>query len=302
MSRFLILNADDFGLTPRVNAAVERAHREGVLTSASLMMGQQGFQEAVQIAKRNPKLGVGLHLTLSVDHALLPNAAIPHLTSGNGRFGRDPLRVGLLYALSSAAQRELELEMEAQFNAFAGSSLKWSHVDGHQHFHVHPAVWKKLIPLCKSYNVHRIRLPAENPVSHWKSGGDRPNLNTAAALFLNYLSQSARKYLLEIKEQFFFCDRVYGQMQSSNMNGRYLMNLLDRLEGQTNEAYFHPGTEYAKPLPHSQRREGVEDVEMAALLMPGIASRLEQRDIITGIYEEAELAKTNARIQLTVNR
>ena len=60
----LIVNADDFGLSPSVNAAVIRAHREGILTSASLMVNEPGFDEAVKLAQENPRLGVGLHLTL----------------------------------------------------------------------------------------------------------------------------------------------------------------------------------------------------------------------------------------------
>ena len=60
----LIVNADDFGLSSGANRAIITAWQQGVLTSASLMVGGNGFEEAVALAKDNPGLQVGLHLTL----------------------------------------------------------------------------------------------------------------------------------------------------------------------------------------------------------------------------------------------
>ncbi len=157
--RYLIINADDFGYSPDVNAAVLRAHREGILTSASLMVAEEGWCEAVEIARQTPTLGVGLHVATTVDHALLDRRDIPHLVGPNGKFGVDPLRVGLKYMFSRSAQSELRREMEAQFDRFARTGLPCSHVDGHQHFHMLPFVWDILQELCDRYGVHRLRLP-----------------------------------------------------------------------------------------------------------------------------------------------
>src|SRR5207248_7825508 len=93
MMKYLIINADDFGHSARVNAAILRAHREGVLTSASLMVAEPGWQEAVEIARQNPALGVGLHVVVTFDRAVLTAAEIPHLVGKEGKFGADPLRV-----------------------------------------------------------------------------------------------------------------------------------------------------------------------------------------------------------------
>src|SRR5262249_40716320 len=78
-SRRLIVNADDFGLSVSVNQAVIRAHREGILTSASLMVNEPGFEDAVKLARENSRLGVGLHLTLLFGHSALPPEAVPGL-------------------------------------------------------------------------------------------------------------------------------------------------------------------------------------------------------------------------------
>src|ERR1035438_1607574 len=89
--RRLIVNADDFGLSPSVNEAVIRAHREGILTSASLMVNEPGFDEAVKLAKENPGMGVGLHLSLLCAHSALSPEKIPGLVNARGEFSNDPV-------------------------------------------------------------------------------------------------------------------------------------------------------------------------------------------------------------------
>src|SRR5476651_2669702 len=95
--RRLIVNADDFGLSKSVNEAVVRAHRDGILTTASLMVNEPGFDEAVKLAKENPSLGVGLHLTLLCGKSALPPEKIPSLVNSRGEFSKNPVGVGLEY-------------------------------------------------------------------------------------------------------------------------------------------------------------------------------------------------------------
>src|ERR1039457_2620927 len=85
----LIVNADDFGRSHSINEAVVRAHQEGILTSASLMVNEPGLDEAVALARENPKLGVGLHLTLLVGHSALPPEKIPSLVNDCGEFSNN---------------------------------------------------------------------------------------------------------------------------------------------------------------------------------------------------------------------
>src|SRR4051794_9797223 len=97
MKRRLIINADDFGRSHSINEAVVRAHREGVLTSASLMMNEVACDEAVALARENPKLGVGLHLTLLCGHSALSPAEIPGLVNARGEFSDAPAGTGFRY-------------------------------------------------------------------------------------------------------------------------------------------------------------------------------------------------------------
>ena len=141
----LILGADDFGRSSDVNRAVERAWGAGMLTSASLMVTGDAFEEAADLARRTPGLAVGLHLVLADGRAALPSDEIPHLVDARGRFPRDPLRAGLRYALLGRRGRdELQRELAAQFERFASTGLPLAHVDGHCHLHAHPAVFGRV--------------------------------------------------------------------------------------------------------------------------------------------------------------
>lgn len=296
-SRFVILNADDFGYSSIVNRAIQKAHLEGVLTSASLMVAEEGFAEAVQLAKEMPHLGVGLHLVVTLDRPVLPPHAIPHLIRPNGRLDADLFRAGLRYSFSKKAQKELAQEIEAQFARFGETGLAWSHVDGHQHFHLPPIVWDTLLSQAVKHGVHRLRYPSEPIRDHLRSGGQPANLDTVASLVFRALRRRNLSRLKEFEKQsqhsFFLCDRVYGHLQTGKMNLEYCTRLLGRLEGATNEIYFHPGASHAMLLPPDQQTAEVKDVELKTLLAPEFRQRLQEEGVQWGNYHEAEQWRKN---------
>ena len=144
IARRLIVNADDFGLSPSVNQAVVTAHRDGILTTASLMVNEPGFEEAIALAKQNPRLGVGLHLALSHGHAALLPGEIPGLVNERGEFSNRPVSTGLRYFVRRDLREELRREIKAQFEKFKATGLPLDHVNGHLHFHFHPRVFSML--------------------------------------------------------------------------------------------------------------------------------------------------------------
>jgi chitin disaccharide deacetylase len=146
----LIINGDDFGSSAAVNRAIIQAHREGVLTSASLMVNERAAPQAIELARANPTLAVGLHLVLVLGRAALPQHEIPHLTDAQGHFSSSSFQAGVKYYFSAAARRELRREMRAQFEKFVATGLPFSHVDGHTHLHQHPLIFKELIRLCEA--------------------------------------------------------------------------------------------------------------------------------------------------------
>ena len=289
--RFVIFNADDFGASEKVNTAVSLAHTQGVLTSASLMVNEPGFAQAVSMAKELPELGVGLHLVVTHDRACLSQRQIPDLVDAHGKFGADPFKTGIKYAFSQKAQAQLQDEIAAQFDRFAETGIAWSHVDGHQHFHLPPVVWDVLIENCVRHNVFRLRVPREEIRLHRKQGGGY-DLDTVASLIFRVLARRNLKKLKQIEtkigRRFFHPDRVYGHLQTGNMNSAYVQDLIERVKGDTNEIYLHPGATHARPLPETQRTKTGRDVELAALLSPDLKRNLETLGIRTGTYAQAE--------------
>jgi len=293
--RQLIVNADDFGWSERVNSAVLRAHREGILTTASLMVAETAWEQAVEIACATPSLGVGLHVATTFDRPLLPAAQIPSLIGANGKFEANPLRAGLNYAFSKRAREQLRCEMEAQFERFSETGLAWDHVDGHQHFHMHPTVFSHLLVLCDHYGVNRLRVPRESLFAHVRSGAGLSPVAIGAVLLqllcrrnMNHLR---RKGTLGGKP-IFVCDQVYGDFQTGNMHTAYTLGLLDRLSGKICEIYYHPGSDYARRLPPAEQTEAVRDVELAALLDARVKAKVEKLGLRLVTYAQAESARS----------
>jgi hopanoid biosynthesis associated protein HpnK len=165
--RGVIVTADDFGAALAVNEAVERAHREGVLTAASLMVAGDAAADAVDRARRMPELGVGLHVVLTDGRPILPPERIPALVGRDGRFHGSMLRTALAIAAFAAARAQLAAEIEAQFEAFADTGLPLDHVNAHKHFHLHPLIASALLRIGPRYGMTAMRVPYER-------GGSRP--------------------------------------------------------------------------------------------------------------------------------
>src|SRR5277367_4269434 len=156
--RRLIVNADDFGRSPAINQAVVRAHREGILTTASLMVNEPALSEAVALARENPRLGVGLHLALSHGRSALAPEKIPGLVNSRGEFSNAAAGAGFRYFVRRGLRSQLRGEILAQFEKFRATGLPLDHVNGHLHFHLHPTVLRILLEACDQFGVRRMRL------------------------------------------------------------------------------------------------------------------------------------------------
>ncbi len=141
----LIVCADDFGLDPSVNEAVEQAHLHGILSTASLMIGAPAAADAVERARRLPGLRVGLHLTLVDGRPVLPAEEAAALVGDDGRFDPNMARAGVRFFFLPRVRRQLAREIRAQLAAFRATGLTLDHVNAHKHMHLHPTVARLLI-------------------------------------------------------------------------------------------------------------------------------------------------------------
>jgi len=278
MTRRLIVNGDDFGSSREVNEAVILAHRRGILTSASLMVSGAAFEHAVALAKDNPGLAVGLHLTLVDGCPVMRPVEIPHVAGNHGAFPSNPTRAGLYYFLNPRARGELFHEIEAQFEKFAQSGLRFSHVDAHCHLHLHPVILDAVIEIARRHGVRRMRVPADSLFSGLPFLGSAPWAGGYALLFRLFTGGMKRKLH---RQGFVFPERVYGNLLTGKMSREYVLSLLDTVPRGCSELYFHPS------LPGCEK-DGQGARELSILMDPDVRSKIDRLGIILSTYSDLE--------------
>jgi hopanoid biosynthesis associated protein HpnK len=242
--RRLIVNADDFGLSRSVNEAVIRAHREGILTTASLMVNESGFDEATKLAKENPKLGVGLHLTLLQGHSALSSEKIPGLVNSRGEFSNCPVGVGLNYFFKRSLREQLRAEIHAQFEKFRATGLKLDHVNGHLHLHLHPTIFKILMEDSEKLGIRHLRLTRDCLSRSRKMSRGHLFYKISHAAIFEFLSNRARKTLAEKKIR--HAQITFGLLQNARVDEEYILKLLPELPDGDSELYSHPSLDKFK--------------------------------------------------------
>jgi len=266
--KHVIFTADDFGLTPEVNAAVARAHRDGVLTATSLMIGAPAAQEAVNIARMLPGLGVGLHVVVADGLPLLPPSEIPALVNGEGRLPSNLAASGAHWFFSPAARVQLRREIEAQFAAFQATGLTCDHINAHNHMHLHPTVLQIIIACAQAYGVRHVRLPYEPPGLADGAIGRRV-ISLGLAPWIGFMRWRFGRAGMVCN------DRLVGLSATGHMTEARVLAALDRLRDGVTEFYFHPA-EWATPE-LEQAAPGYDRTgELDALLSPAVARRLQE--------------------------
>lgn len=238
MQRRLVVNADDFGLSSSVNEAVVRAHREGILTTASLMVNEPGAAEAVALAHQNPQLGVGLHLTFLFGHSALPHRDIPGLVSERQEFGKNPAWSGFRFFFYRGLRKQLRAEIRAQFRRFQETGLALDHVNGHLHLHLHPTIFKILMEEAAALRIDRMRLTADPLRLNLRLASGRLAYRLSHALIFGWLSARARPVL--VRGNIRHTARVFGLLQNAEVNEEYVCRLVSELPPGDSELYSHP--------------------------------------------------------------
>jgi hopanoid biosynthesis associated protein HpnK len=275
----LIVCADDFGLDPGVNEAVEEAHRRGILSTASLMVGAPSVGDAIARARRLPDLRVGLHLVLVDGPPTLPCAEISGLVRRDGRFDSNMGRAGVRFFALPHVRRQLAMEIRAQFEAFHGTGLQLDHVNAHKHMHLHPTVARIIIEIGRDYGMTAVRLPFE-PVEPLNAAF--PDEHHSAPLYrpwIEWLRHRLRSAGL------FVNDNLFGLVWTGGMVEGRLLRLLPQLPQGVSEIYFHPATVRSTALSATMPGYRHEE-ELAALLSPAAKSLVRSLGIRLGSYRD----------------
>lgn len=199
------------------------------------MVNGAAASDAVERARRLPKLGVGLHLVLVEGRPRLPPAEIPELVDADGRFRTNMARAGIDMFFRPGVRRQLAAEIEAQFAAFAANGLPLDHVNAHKHFHLHPTIAGLVLKIGRRYGMRAVRAPVEpraviNAVEPGRSSfGDRV-ANVYARAMQSRLNRSGIAS----------ADQVFGLAWSGRMTGARMTAILNRLPPGLSEIYLHP--------------------------------------------------------------
>jgi len=271
----LIVTADDFGASTEVNDAVEQAHRDGILTAASLMVAGNAAADAVARARALPTLGVGLHMVLVDGRPILPADRIPALVDATGDFRSDMARAGVTIFASPAARRQLAAEIDAQFAAFAATGLTLDHVNAHKHFHLHPTIAGTILKVGQPYGMRAARAPIEpRHLLRQVDGTDTgPRIETVWARLVRARLRRAGMLVP---------DQVFGLAWSGAMAADRVRGILERLPDGLTEIYTHPATgAYPGSAPGYDYRG-----ELAALVDPLAKSILTRERVALGRFAD----------------
>lgn len=143
----LILNADDFGLSPSINKGIVECFEKGLISSATMMMNTPYTEEAIELAKKHNLKNIGIHLNLTYGKSVLPKSEVPSLVDENGTF-HYVCMLGY-YTQYLDAKKELK----AQIEKFLASGLTPTHLDHHHYFNEIPNILKAYLELAQEYNL-----------------------------------------------------------------------------------------------------------------------------------------------------
>ncbi len=273
----LIVTADDFGAAAEVNEAVEAAHRNGVLTAASLMIAAPAAADAIARARRLAALRVGLHLTLLEGRPVLPPAAVAQLVNRQGSFLSSPAALGARLAASRAARRQVAAEIAAQFAAFSDSGLTLDHCNAHMHFHLHPLVAGLIRSIGAGFGLRAVRVPLE-PIGVLRKV-ERCPWSASAALTVPF-ALALRRGLAAAN--LLVAERSFGLRWSGGMSRARLAGLVRHLPPGVSEIYLHPAT---GPYPGAARGYRYME-ELEALTAPEVVAACADSSVRLGGFAD----------------
>ena len=252
----LIVNADDFGLSPEVNAGIMRAHRDGILRSASLMVAEPAARAAAELAHDNPDLDVGLHAVVCQGRSLLDGARLGAAVGASGEFIDGPVAAGMRYFFDRSMRAVMTDELRAQVERHLELVGSLNHIDGHLNFHVHPLFADILVNLAVEYKVRCIRLPRERVMTTLRLRHDNATRKLVESAIFRTLSRRTLRLMRE--RGLTSTDTLFGLHQSGNLSEDYVLGVIDRIRDGTTELYFHPASDIGGVPPSAAAQLEVE--------------------------------------------
>jgi hopanoid biosynthesis associated protein HpnK len=268
----LIVNADDFGLTSGVNRAIIELHTAGLVTSTSLMARAGTTDEAIELARATPSLGVGCHVVLVDGEPVLPPEQIPSLVDARTGHFPNSLTAFLLRLFTGRIRaEEIEAEAAAQIAHLQQRGVRLTHIDTHKHTHIFSAVLRPVLRAARAAGIRAVRHPFE-PEWAVRAAIGAPLARVVQIAALRPLAPRSRQIMTQ--EGFSTTDGTIAMAGTGSLNAAALRSLLGQLPAGTWELVTHPGYNDADLARVRTRLRASRDVERVALAaipqVPGI--------------------------------
>jgi chitin disaccharide deacetylase len=240
MEHRLIINADDFGLCEGVNKGIVEAHTKGVLTSTTIMANMPAAEQAVDLAKNLPTLGVGVHLNLTNGKPLCQDNTVKAILDSQGHFALSPGKLALASLITGKIRTAIETELASQIQWLIDKGIKPTHLDSHKHIHSFPTIFPIVCRLAKRFGISAIRYTFEPkqvsqlpwPVTDRESRKRASLVRTMAKI--NRWQNSA----------FFKTDALLGVAHVGTINAAFMRAVSLYNIASTAELMTHPGYTY----------------------------------------------------------
>jgi hopanoid biosynthesis associated protein HpnK len=236
VAKFLIVNADDFGLSPGINAGIIECFKNGILTSASIMVNAPAFDEAVKLAHAQEGLGIGIHLNVLRGKAVAPPTEIPSLVDAAGWFLRSPISLCCDLLRKRVDLDHVSSEFSAQIERAFEAGLRPTHLNSEQHVHMYPPIFARVVQLAQKYGIRAVRWTGQYPrvgsLLRWSRRSYKD-------LLVNLCASLCRKQLKgrAVRSNDYF----FGLIETGSLTTEVFKGILPRLKDGVTEIMCHPG-------------------------------------------------------------
>jgi predicted glycoside hydrolase/deacetylase ChbG (UPF0249 family) len=258
----LVVNADDFGFTADVNEGIIQAHREGILTAATLMANGEAFGDAVALVRQTPSLDIGCHLVLVGGRSLISGKELPETPAA---------------LLSAIVRRHIApyRELRAQVERIVEAGIQPTHLDTHKHTHLVPPVLEAVARLGEEFGIGWVRRPFDFPMTAGHAA-----VPTVKRLITGILRLARPRFhrVLEAHHcrttDHFAGFRITGRLRTPE-----LVSLLGALPEGTTELMCHPGLCGEALRRAATRLKESRQAELEALTAPEVRNAISRAGI-----------------------
>ncbi len=273
-NRRLIINADDFGLSPGVNRGILEAFRDGVLSSVTMLVNLDFFEDAVSIARENPDVPIGIHLNLLWGRPIARPEQVPTLVDAEGFFPRSMTTMAWRYGMGQLSSEELRIELGEQVQRFLATGLRPTHIDTHKQTHCLPGIFEILLEVASAHGIERVRLPYEQQPLQLSR---LPSRLALMRRLLPFIFRRRNKRLLS-RAGFRSTDHLVGFDFCESFDEQSLSQLLCDLKPGVTEILCHPGN-HDQELAQFSRIPPYRRTQLEALTSLEIKRQIEELQI-----------------------